>query len=508
MQRPLPDMTTRTYHIDPAHGDDTNDGLSPARPVKNHAELDIRPGDTVLFKCGSVIRGMLHTRSGQPGWPIRYGAYGEGADPVFLGSVPASDADCWRETRPSVWRYTGALQSEVCNLVFDGGESCGILRWEAEDLREPGDWHDTSIGTSAAAESGRGSERRGAELFLCSETNPALAWKEIECVLWGERKLVDGQRHLILEDLRFENAGVHGYHQVGAEDVVIRRCAFRFIGGAVWHRQHRIRFGNGVEFWDGASDIVVEGCVFDNIYDSAATHQGGETRNIPERIRFCDNLFVDCGLSAYESREPSREIYFEHNTCINSGGGFSVQGEVPPRSTDPYPQPVGYHVFIFLIDANTQPGPVYIRHNIFYGGYGAAINAVLDPADEGKFVLDHNAYWQTPDKPLLQFSRLEPGLTWQDAMAAMLAQGSWPLDPDVRVYSAAEFGHFQARSGQDAHSRVALPLFVDPAHGDYRQRVDSPCRALGARSILEPEEGDRLVVHGRHLPGAVGQQRL
>jgi hypothetical protein len=165
-------------------------------------------------------------------------------------------------------------------------------------------------------------------------------------------------------------------------------------------------------------------------------------------------------------------------------------------------------VFIFLIDANTQPGPVYIRHNIFYGGYGAAINAVLDPADEGKFVLDHNAYWQTPDKPLLQFSRLEPGLTWQDAMAAMLAQGSWPLDPDVRVYSAAEFGHFQARSGQDAHSRVALPLFVDPAHGDYRQRVDSPCRALGARSILEPEEGDRLVVHGRHLPGAVGQQRL
>ena len=32
---------------------------------------------------------------------------------------------------------------------------------------------------------------------------------------------------------------------------------------------------------------------------------------------------------------------FEHNTCINAGGGFSMQGESPPRQSDPYPQPGG-----------------------------------------------------------------------------------------------------------------------------------------------------------------------
>ena len=122
---------------------------------------------------------------------------------------------------------------------------------------------------------------------------------------------------------------------------VIRDCDFRFIGGAVWHRERRIRFGNAIEFWDGANDITVEGCLFDNIYDSGVTHQGGETRNIPERPHFRNNLFIDCGLVAYECREPSREVYFEHNTCFNAGSGFSMQGESPPRESDPYPQPGG-----------------------------------------------------------------------------------------------------------------------------------------------------------------------
>ena len=57
-------MYTRSHYIDPAHGDDANDGLSPARPVRNYAGRDIHPGDTVLFKRGRVICGMLHTRNG------------------------------------------------------------------------------------------------------------------------------------------------------------------------------------------------------------------------------------------------------------------------------------------------------------------------------------------------------------------------------------------------------------------------------------------------------------
>ena len=46
----------------------------------------------------------------------------------------------------------------------------------------------------------------------------------------------------------------------------------------------------------------------------------------------------------------------------------------------------------------------------------------------------------------------------------------------------AEFARYQTECGQDAHSLVAEPLFKDKAHGDYRQRGDSPCLDMGMQS--------------------------
>ncbi|MBN1346955.1 MAG: right-handed parallel beta-helix repeat-containing protein [Phycisphaerae bacterium] len=469
----------KTYYVDPAAGDDANDGLAPSRPLKTYATREFAGGDTVLFKRGSVVRDVLYTRSGAEQRPITYGAYGEGDRPAFLGSVRTGGADQWVEERPSVWRYTGTFSSEVCNLIFNDGESCGILRWRMEDVRRPGEWHYTGIGRSSSG--GAGQDHRDGVLYLCSPVNPGRAYDSIECALWGQRKLVGGEHDLVLENLCFRNAGVHGYQEYHTRNVVIRNCEFRHIGGAVWSLKHRIRFGNAVELWDGASNITVEGCVFDNIYDSGVTHQGGGTRNIPERIHFRDNLFVGCGLAAYECREPSREVYFEYNTCIDGGGGFSMQGEVPPRRSDPYPQPVGYHVFIWMIDAGTQPGNVYVRHNIFRESHGAAISAIIAPGDERQFVIDHNAYWQTTDNLLIQFVRLTEGKTWAEALASMTARGQLPIHRSGRLYRPSQFSHYQAACGQDKHSLVSRALFVDEAGGDYRQREGSPCPDMGMR---------------------------
>jgi len=475
-------MSNHTYHVDPAAGDDANDGLAPSRPFKTYAWREFTGGDTVLFRCGSVILDVLHTRNGTEQAPITYGAYGEGDKPAFMGSVPAGDPGQWVKERPSLWRYTGTFPSEVCNLIFNDGECCGNLRWRIEDLQQSGEWYYTGIGTSSAPERRHPEDHRDGVLYLCSPTNPGRAYAGIECALWSQRRLVSGQRHIIIENLSFRNAGAHGYQEYHAHDVVIRNCEFRFIGGAVWSLKHRIRFGNAVEFWDGASDVTVEGCLFDNIYDAGVTHQGGKTHNIPEGIYFRDNLFIGCGLAAYECREPSREVYFEYNTCIDAGGGFSMQGEVPPRRSDPYPQPVGYHVFIWMIDANTQPGCVYIRHNVFCEGHGAAVCAIIDPADEHNFIIDHNGYWQTTGKYLIQFSRLMEGKTWVQALASMVSTGELPIHTAGRSYPPSEFARYQAECRQDKHSRVAQPLFIGEEAADYRQRADSPCLGMGMRT--------------------------
>jgi len=419
----------RTYFIDPEFGDDANDGLTPSHPFRTYATREFAGGGKVLFKRGSVVREMLYTRNGEKDAPITYGAYGKGEKPAFLGSVPIGDPGQWIEEQPSLWRYKGTFSSKVCNLVFNGGESCGNLRWQVADLKNQGEWHYTGNSTGDA---GGGQVSQNSILYLCSPINPGTAYRDIECVLWGQRKLVGGQENIILENLSFRNSGVHGYQEYHVRNVVIRDCEFRFIGGAVWNSERRIRFGNAIELWDGASDVTVERCLFDNIYDSGVTHQGGETRNIPERLYFRHNQFINCGLAAYECREPSQEVYFEYNTCINSGGGFSMQGEKPPRQSEIYPQPMGHHVFIWRIDPKTQPGHVYIRNNVFSEApYGAAIYSIIDPADEQKFVLDYNRYWQTTGDLLFHYGGLS--------------------------YKPSEFRLYQKNCKQDKHSKIAKP---------------------------------------------------
>ena len=416
-----------TYFIDPVNGSDANDGKSFMYPYKTYATRKFFGGDKVLFKRGSVLRDMLYTCNGEKGAPITYGAYGEGNNPIFLGSVAVSNCMQWIEVHPSVWRYEGTLSSGVCNLIFNGGESCGKMRWNIKDLNQQGEWF-----YEGPLENDKGFDPKisyNRVLYLYSQINPGLAYKDIECVQWGHRKLVGGQAHIILENLSFRNSGVHGYQESYAHNITIRHCEFRFIGGAIWDREKRIRFGNAIEFWKGAHDITVEHCLFDNIYDSGVTHQGGGIIDIPERLYFRYNYFANCGMAAYECREPSQEVYFEFNKCINAGGGFSMQGETPPRQSEIYPQPIGHHVFIWRIDAGTQSGYVYIRNNTFSEApYGTMIYSMISPVDEQKFVIDHNSFWQTTGDYLIYFSG--------------------------RFYTPLEFKNYKVDCNQDMHSNI------------------------------------------------------
>ncbi|MFH1005910.1 MAG: hypothetical protein V1800_00220 [Candidatus Latescibacterota bacterium] len=451
-------MAGQTYYVNPEDGDDANCGLTADQPFKTHAHRAFAAGDTVLFKRGSVCREGLHTCDGTDQGYITYGAYGKGNKPVFLGSVPADEPDRWIEERPSVWRYTSAFPSEVCNLVFSGGESCGHLRWQVANLQHQGEWHYTALGASTAPKGSADAPRcEDGVLYLYSSRNPARFYDSIECALWGRRRLVGGRRHIILEDLAFANSGVHCYQDSRVNHVIIRKCDFRFIGGAVWRKDRRIRFGNAVEFWDGVQDSLVEDCVFENIYDAGVTHQGSPESDVPERVHFRNNLFVHCGIGAYECRGPAaREIYFENNTCVHAGGDLSMQGEPSPRQSEIYPQPMGNHVFIWRIDWSNQMGPIYIRNNIFYEApHSAAIYSIIDPEDERNLVIDHNCYWQTTGNTLC------------------LLNG--------KTYRPADWPRYQAECRQDTHSLLADPKFINPEASDYRLRQDTPCPDAGRK---------------------------
>ena len=81
------------YYVDPVNGSPANNGLSADTPIKTNVGLNVQPGDTVLFKRGSLIRGALHNVNGEEGSPVTYGAYGEGAaefyDKLDFGAINA-----------------------------------------------------------------------------------------------------------------------------------------------------------------------------------------------------------------------------------------------------------------------------------------------------------------------------------------------------------------------------------------------------------------------------------
>ena len=69
-----------------------------------------------------------------------------------------------------------------------------------------------------------------------------------------------------------------------------------------------------------------------------------------------------------------------------------------------------------------------------------------------------------------------------------------------RNYAKFGLDEWQSVLGQERHGLVADPLFVDPAHGDYHLRGDSPARKLGIWSIAFEKCGLYLNEVRRALP--------
>ena len=134
------------YYIDPHNGNNAFDGTSPEKARQDYHDIAVKPGDSVLFRRGSVIRGTLDRTQGEDGAPVTYGAWGEGKAPVFCGSVDVSLPEYWHELRPNVWKLTKELPSEACNFIYDGGRTGATLRWDEYDLSKQGDWYDSTAG--------------------------------------------------------------------------------------------------------------------------------------------------------------------------------------------------------------------------------------------------------------------------------------------------------------------------------------------------------------------------
>lgn len=193
-------------------------------------------------------------------------------------------------------------------------EICGWKRWDLGSLKDQGDYfHDLT-------------ENR---LYFRSEKNPAELYSMMEAACRCNLIDLAGTEHIVVEGLSLAYSGGHGLRGgPNCRHCVVRENDFLWIGGSWLYTRGPIptRYGNGIEFWDGNEDLLVEGNSFFQIYDTAMTNQGpgaGELKEMVWRRNRCVNC-EQCYEIWFTSPEMTvKSLTVAENDFRGSGFGWS-----------------------------------------------------------------------------------------------------------------------------------------------------------------------------------------
>jgi len=443
-----------TYYVS-NEGADENDGRSPQTSWRTIARVNgqrFEPGDVVLLRRGDCWREQLVPSSGSPEGHVTYGAYGSGEKPQLLGSVEANDPGDWTREGGNIWSTTELsaggpeLRWDVGNIIFDGEAACGVKVFNESDLDLEGEyWYD---------------ERRRV-LKLVSPKSPAEHYSDVECAL--RRHIIDqsSASYVIYENLALKYGGAHGIGGGNTHHVVVRDCDLSFIGGGDQQGGDRtVRYGNGIEFWAGAHDHLVERCRLWEIYDAALTNQNNAPRVKQINITYRHNLIWNCEYSFEYWNRPenslTENVRFENNTCLAAGHGWGHTQR---------PDPSGRHLCFYTSPAAARG--ISVQNNIFLEAKTNAFYAPGWPKDAVTALrIDHNCWYQG------------------EGVMVRAAGAEFPM---------TRFAAYQSEFGLEPHSIVARPAVADAANRDFHLTTGSPCIDAGPALGFERDfDGNRI----------------
>jgi hypothetical protein len=155
---------------------------------------------------------------------------------------------------------------------------------------------------------------------------------------------------------------------------------------------------------------------------------------------------------------------------------------------------------VFLGGGYAEPADCLIENNIFVDGRTYQVDLIIGQHASGNVFRRNIIYYSNPAAVLMRadpawWERQAPGAGWQECNHNLCWQSAGaPLR--LTDLPDATLEHWRAL-GFDRDSLVADPRFVDPAHGDYRLRPDSPALALGFVPIPFEKIGITLAAAGQ-----------
>jgi hypothetical protein len=386
-----------TYYVDSTTGSDSNNGTTPESAFQSFQRVIdyCTAGNTILFKRGEIWREKIYLpNSGTINNPITLDTYGSGDKPLFLGSITRNNLGDWIDLGDNLWATAdGSFEYEVGFILLgeENRENVGIkkdfLNEPPENVKdEYGDWY---IEDGVDSEKEFWYDESNQRVILYCQQNPALEYSNIEIADSPHWKHmisgIDGIEYITIRDIELKYFNAHGISFINSRGITIKNCDISYGGGT--YLEKKVRYGNGIEFWDNAADCLVEGCKIGMMYDAAVTNQGTAENIVAENISYINNIFWHSEYSLEAWARPSsatmKDVYFENNTCLGAGFGWSHF-----QRHDPH----GWHMAFWGNEGDIES--LYIRYNVFYESISSAFYLAFNNEYNG-LLLDYNYYYET-----------------------------------------------------------------------------------------------------------------
>ena len=318
----------RNFYVSETGNDDA-DGLSPEtawRTLEKVNTTALGYADTVRFRSGDIFRGHLEPQSGRTSEAVVYTRYGEGAKPILQPSWDASAPEDWVKVGKILWKCERPSRLELGNIILNhGAKGCAHKVDKPEQLGGK-DLRFCWVEAEKA-------------VYLVSRRNPAKRFSSIE-LAEKQHVIQEGNGHDIVYDgLALRYGAAHGIAGGNVSNIVVRGCDISWIGGSTLYYDdggRGVRYGNGIEFWGNASDILVENCRVWECWDAGLTNQSNVAGAVQKNITYRNNEVWNCEYS-YEYRQQgdgakTENIVFVDNVCRKAGYGWGHRQRWNPNA--------------------------------------------------------------------------------------------------------------------------------------------------------------------------------